>query len=384
MWAARLRPQQFRFAQGLQPNLINNIKSHFESLRKVGVSVATKSARSFIIGYLTETFPEVFEVPWKNGRMFECSEAWVRQFFVEVMGWSERRATRAAQKVPQNWIELLQELRLRLAWLIKEYDIPAELFLNFDQTNVVYSHGSSSTWAPTGSKQVAIIGTEEKRAFTVVVGVTSSGQALPFQVIYKGQTAASLPTTEALGYEEAIALGFQFVCSKTDTYWATFDTMAAYLRDIVEPYVAQQRERLGLPPDQKAIILMDVWAVHRSRQFLDHITEHHPNLIPCFVPGGCTGQGQPCDLLPQRIFKHAVKQTAMEDGIADARQQISRGTAPENVKLDTSIKILRNRSPRWLVNGYLAINKQEVAGKVCASSVRIRVMPHIDLDFLGL
>lgn len=296
--------------------------------------------------------------------MFECSEAWVPQFFAEVMGWSERRATCAAQKVPQNWIELLQELRLRLAWLIKEYDIPAELFLNFDQTNVVYSHGSSSRWAPKGSKQVAVVGTEEKQAFTVVVGVASSGQALPFQVIYKGSTAASLPTPQALGYDEAIALGFQFACSKTDTYWATFETMVAYLRNIVEPYVAQQRERLGLPPDQKAIILMDVWAVHRSRQFLDYIAEHHPNLMPCFVPGGCTGRGQPCDLLLQRIFKHAVKQTAMEDAIADAHRQISGGTAPENVKLDTSIKVLRNRSPRWLVSGYLAINKPEVAGKV--------------------
>ncbi|KIO20133.1 hypothetical protein M407DRAFT_16027 [Tulasnella calospora MUT 4182] len=216
------------------------------------------------------------------------------------MHWSERRATRAAQKVPANWVDQMQELRLRLAWYIKEYDIPPELIINFDQTNIVYSHGSSTTWAPTGSKQVAVVGLEEKRAFTVVVGVTCAGQAVPFQVIYKGATTASVPSPAATSYTDCRNLGFRFLPSGTETYWASFETMVMYLRDIIEPFVSRAKEKLGLPDEQKTILLMDAWAVHRSRQFLDHLASNYPNFLPAFVPAGCTGYSQPPGL-PKRF-----------------------------------------------------------------------------------
>jgi len=38
-----------------------------------------------------------------------------------------------------------------------------------------------------------VAGTEEKRAFTLVVGVSASDDVLPFQAIYKGKTSLSLP-----------------------------------------------------------------------------------------------------------------------------------------------------------------------------------------------
>ncbi|KIO33702.1 hypothetical protein M407DRAFT_45123, partial [Tulasnella calospora MUT 4182] len=96
----------------------------------------------------------------------------------------------------------------------------------------------------------------------------------------------------------------------------------------------------------------------------DHLASNYPNFLPAFVPAGCTGYSQPCDLLPQRILKHIVRQVALEDAIVDARQQIASGAAPEAVKLDTGIKALRNRSPRWLLKGFNGINKPEVAAKV--------------------
>ena len=57
------------------------------------------------------------------------------------------------------------------AYGIKEEDIPAELYVNSDQTHVVYVQGSKLTWTTTGSHQVTIIREDEKRAFTIVVSV---------------------------------------------------------------------------------------------------------------------------------------------------------------------------------------------------------------------
>ncbi len=99
------------------------------------------------------------------------------------MKWSERCATREAHKLPENWEDLCEKAFLRLAYTIKEYDIPEELIVNTDQTQLVYAPGSKLTWTKSGSKQVSIIGLNEKRALTLVVSVACGGELLPMQSI---------------------------------------------------------------------------------------------------------------------------------------------------------------------------------------------------------
>ena len=80
---------------------------------------------------------------------------------------------------------------MRKAYLLKEYDIPAELYVNSDQTQCLYAAGDKLTYAQTGAKQVSVVGADEKQAFTVMVSVTSAGLMLPFQMIYTGKTEQS-------------------------------------------------------------------------------------------------------------------------------------------------------------------------------------------------
>jgi hypothetical protein len=68
------------------------------------------------------------------------------------MGWSRRKATRAAQKLPANWEDQCEKAAMRRAYLIKEYDIPAELYANSDQTQRLYASGDKLTYAETGAK----------------------------------------------------------------------------------------------------------------------------------------------------------------------------------------------------------------------------------------
>jgi len=66
--------------------------------------------------------------------------------------------------------------------------------------------------------------------------------------------------------------------------------MHALVDEIIAPYFAAQKAKLGLPDSQKSTWQIDVWSVH-SR----------------LVPGGCTGVWQACDVGIQRIFKHSLK-----------------------------------------------------------------------------
>ena len=78
------------------------------------------------------------------------------------MRWSERRTTRAAQKLPTNHEEILHDAFLREAFVIHDHAIPAELRVNTDQTQTVYQQGTKTTWNQKGAKQVAVIGHDEK------------------------------------------------------------------------------------------------------------------------------------------------------------------------------------------------------------------------------
>ena len=94
------------------------------------------------------------------------------------------------------------------------------------------------TWAKKGSKQVALVGAEEKRAFTLLVSqaVAADGTALPFQAVYQGATMKSLPSPYALKMADVKAAGMQLEFSGTKTYWSNQKTMQNFVNGILAPY----------------------------------------------------------------------------------------------------------------------------------------------------
>ena len=81
----------------------------------------------------------------------------------------------------------------RIVSLVEKYNIPTELILNSDQTPSKYVTVGRTTMAPSGSKRVAKAGNDDKRTITLTLTVTMSGRVLPFQIIYGGKTARSIP-----------------------------------------------------------------------------------------------------------------------------------------------------------------------------------------------
>ncbi|KAJ7349737.1 hypothetical protein DFH08DRAFT_618508, partial [Mycena albidolilacea] len=95
-----------------------------------------------------------------------------------------------------------------------------------DQTGVIYLPGSRMTWAPTGAKQVPLIGNEEKRAFTALLAITAAGGRLPIQCVYEGKTTKSVPSDSAANRKDCNDAGFCFVFSgKTRNHWSNQMTM---------------------------------------------------------------------------------------------------------------------------------------------------------------
>lgn len=333
-----------------------------KSIRDTGAGLSVVTARGILLGTIIVNAPEIFDKKFVDGSQFRASDSFMRHWLHEAMNWSWRKATRAAQKKPANWEDQCEKSFYRKAYLIKEEDIPAALYVNSDQTQVVYAPGDKKTWAVKGSKQVELIGEDEKRAFTVLVSVACDGTLLPMQAVYSGKTKRSRPSQSSPHYEDLVNLGFLLQESGTKTYWSNFETMQDFVNQILAPYFDNTKARLGLPSSQMSIWSIDVWSSHRSEQFRTWMSVTHPFIILDYVPGGCTSVAQPCDVGIQRPFKLSIVRSYHEDIVNEVVGQLKEGV--DVVKFDDRVGILRNRSPRWIWNAYQAINKPALVKKV--------------------
>ena len=147
------------------------------------------------------------------------------------------------------------------------------------------------------SRQVIAHGQDEKRAFTLVVGVSASGVLLPFQSVWAGKTRASLPSPTGACYCEAVELNFKFEFSgKQQNYWSTEATMQSYVSDILVPDLLQQmRDLTSLCTRRLSGRLIAGRFTLRT-----WMASTYSWIILHYVPGGCTGLFQPCDVGIQR------------------------------------------------------------------------------------
>lgn len=187
-------------------------------------------------------------------------------------------------------------------------------------------------------------------------------------MVYEGATTKSCPRPTASHYGDCISKGFHFEFLKTGTYWSTHETMESLVNDIVAPYFEKEKVALGLPPSQKAIWQIDLWSVHHSAKFWNWMKTHHPTIILDYVPAGCTGIMQPCDIGVQHIFKHSLKRSYHEDIVRSISQQIDNGT--ENILFDKQKAVLGDLSVKWIWDGYNAVNMPETIKKVYCFDIK--------------
>ncbi|TDL14855.1 hypothetical protein BD410DRAFT_845671 [Rickenella mellea] len=270
-----------------------------------------------------------------------------------------------------------------------------------DQTQVVYHLGGGKTFEVQGAKQVAVVGEEEKCAFTLVAAVSGAGDLLPFQAIYKGKTKRSVPSDIAPRRDEAEQLGFRLSFSNTDTYWSTFELMQEWVCDILVPYWMRKKEELFVNPSQECLLQIDVWSVvelelllrpdlvhnippsrrtrsrtyyetshlftvHKSKEFRDWMAENWTWIILEFVPGGTTSLFQPCDIGIQRPLKLSIKRSQNADIVQETLAQLEQGKPATQVRLDTTVGTLRDRTMNWLVTAYHHVNKPDIVKKAFA------------------
>ena len=183
------------------PEVVAEVKTKLKDLGTSGIFINCLLARSILLAVIKERKEDLLKT-------FKCSEVsevrstqltshkltstllqhYVGQFLESVMNWTVRQGTQAAAHIPDDAPSLCERALFRLVHLIFYYDIPPHLLINMDQTGILMLMSKNKTYAEKGSRQVDIAGKDEKRAYTLCVATTPSGNILPFQQVWSGET----------------------------------------------------------------------------------------------------------------------------------------------------------------------------------------------------
>jgi hypothetical protein len=88
---------------------------------------------------------------------------------------------------------------------------------------------------------------------------------------------------------------------------------------------------------------------------------HHPNIILNFVPAGCTGVWQACNVGIQRVLKHSLKRSYHKDVVVVILNQMDDDV---KISIDRKLGVMRDQSVSWMWNAYQMLNKPEIVKKV--------------------
>ena len=196
----------------------------------VSVPIVIAAAREIIVHERKDMLSE-FEgsfIPTKN---WACC-------MLDRMGFTKRKGSKAAKKKYGDLSEIKKNFVFKFLDVVSKHQIPADSFLNWDQTGVRMVPFGNWTMEKKGFCQVAIAGLNDKREITVLLAVNMLGETLPSQVIYQGTT-------------DRCHARYDFPDSwnitHTAFHWSTESTILEYLEKVVDPYFVLKRQELGLP-----------------------------------------------------------------------------------------------------------------------------------------
>ena len=172
------------------------------------------------------------------------------------------------------------------------------------------------TYEARSSKDVKVIGAEDKRQITACIASSLDGDLLPLQLVFTGKSDKCLPASTPAAVAASVHI------THSDNHWSNQQTMQQWVKDVLVPYSKLRIVQHSLPADSKVILVLDVWAVHKSIEFRTFLRVHHPNIHLVFVPANCTSKLQVADVMLQRPFKHGIKQKFNEWAASKIAEQI--------------------------------------------------------------
>ena len=160
----------------------------------------------------------------------ELIKSWAFSF-LHRCGYVKRKSTRTSRKIPDDFDEIKVAFLERVSKVVQANNIPLSMSVNFDQTGTKIVTASEWTIEIQGTKQIDVVGLDDKQEVTTLLAISLSGNLLPPQVIYARKTERCHPNVN-------VPTGWNVTPS--ETHWSTKYTMLEYNDMVLAPYMTQQ------------------------------------------------------------------------------------------------------------------------------------------------
>ena len=228
----------------------------------------------------------------ENGGHLSLSNDWARKV---LYGMTRRIATTTRIPVaPALLAEAKLDFQLEIRQLQSWHDIPDNLIINFDQTLLPCVVTGNSTLNEKDAKSVTLQGKGKKKEITAAFAVSITGDFLPMQLIHEGRTPRWLPKDFEFPKE--------FDVTFIPNHWSNEEKSKQLLDNVIFPYLKKKKHDLGLPGDQKSLLICDV---QTTKNIKEYIEENDCAIV--YVPNNMTHYFQPLDLTVSAVAKHFLK-----------------------------------------------------------------------------
>jgi len=283
----------------------------------------------------------------ENGGYLSLNHQWGRNVLYrmekEDKKWVRRKAT--TEKIPVS-PGFLNESKLNFQRNIKSlqhwHEIPDDLIINYDQTPLSYVSSPNHTLEMEGTKSVPLVGKGKKKQITGTFSVTKSGLFLPMQIIYQGKTNRCHP--QNIEFPD----GFNITHSKN--HWSNEERAIEHLQEIIFPYLKKRKEELGLPEDQKALLIYDVFKGQKTDRVLKIIEDNH--CVSVYVPANLTHIFQVLDISINGNAKQFLNQKFSDWYSQQVTKQLSNGVNIYDVKIETGLTVMKPIHAKWIIGLY--------------------------------
>lgn len=328
----------------------------------INVSIANATARALINRY-----------PNSVGNIDIESSSWARSIFRR-MGFVRRRKTSSKIEIPEAARKEIEYLFHHEIVSFKEkFDIPSSLILNLDQTPLKYAPVSNMTMAEKGSKSVVIEGAEDKRMITGTFAITLSGKFLPIQLIYGGKTKKSIPK---------VSFPKEFSLSVNPKHFSNTAESVKFLEDVILPFVKEERENLGLPKDQKALMIMDAFTGQMTKDVVNKYLDS--DILIVNVPKNMTKFYQPLDLTVNGFCKKFLKGKFSDWYSSQISKQLASNIPLDDVKIKLQLTTLKPLQAGWIIDFYNEMTSAKGKEIINSGWVSSGIKDAIDLGLQNL
>ena len=272
----------------------------------------------------------------EHGGHLQFTDNWARNVLNEFQRSEKKMVKRMAtiSKIPVA-PGLLKEEQLtfqrKTQALIKWYDIPKELVLNFDQTPLSYITVGNNTLEFEDAKSVPVKGKGKGKQITGTFTVSATGRFLPIQLIYAGKTNRCQP--------QSIEFPPGFDVTHSHNHWSNEELAIQHICKIVIPYVDKMKEELGLPKDQKSLLIYDVFKGQTTKRYADFLLEN--DLTHVHVPANLTHKFQPLDINVNGVAKGFLKDQFQKWYTGEIQKQMDNGKGVYEVDVDTRLSRMK-------------------------------------------